>query len=106
MSQQFFIIEARANSNYKRRRRCCEKCDYRATTYEVSKEDFDLIRDIIRKREDKKRRDKFKALAVKQANAKICCNCKHWTNFRCGFEFPDAGGIFAEECSLYERVKD
>lgn len=105
LSQSFYVIEGKSVWNYKRRRRCCEKCGYRATTYEVSKEDFELIREILRKKEEIRKKQREKRAAAKAANQKVCANCVHWKNFECGFEFPDAGGIFAEECSLYERSK-
>lgn len=32
----------------------------------------------------------------------LCTACKHWISGGCGFGFPDAGGDFATDCSLYE----
>jgi hypothetical protein len=37
-----------------------------------------------------------------------CLRCCFWDEGRCSFEFPESGGVFATECSLYllddERV--
>lgn len=33
---------------------------------------------------------------------RISCNqCTYWSKRSCSFDFPDAGGFFAEECSLF-----
>lgn len=34
-----------------------------------------------------------------------CDNCVHMRSYGCGFDFPDAGGSFAAECSMYERER-
>jgi hypothetical protein len=30
-----------------------------------------------------------------------CLRCSFWDEGRCSFEFPEAGGVFAADCSLY-----
>lgn len=106
LAQQLFVREARTVGTYKRRRRVCRKCGHRETTYEISAEDFELIRHIYRQRDEKRKRRLEKLAAQRKANVKVCHDCKHWgASFTCDFEFPDAGGTFAEECSLYERPK-
>ena len=31
-----------------------------------------------------------------------CLNCKHWERGWCTFDFPEAGGAFAEGCSCFD----
>lgn len=44
-------------------------------------------------------RDVFAALGL---NPKGCRSCQHWSQNRCSFEFPEAGGDFSLHCSLYQ----
>jgi len=40
--------------------------------------------------------------ALASSGGVLCDQCKHWEQDACGFGFPDAGGDFATDCSLYE----
>jgi hypothetical protein len=96
----FRVAESRNVNGIKRRRRICgdKDCNHRETTYEISSADYQFLN---------------KARAVERIfsgakNAKsssqvTCDSCVQWKNGGCDFDFPEAGGRFAEECSLYDR---
>ena len=84
-----FIIESRPlPRGGRRRRKRCDRCGHRATTYEISQEEYKALR-------------KGKALPRKTTPSVQCDTCIHWETTSCGFDFPEAGGWFAADCSCY-----
>lgn len=101
------VIESRETKgdSIRRRRRECRECGYRDTTYEVTESFFKLAKenkDIV------SRIRKFVSGSDEQAPEEnvntsdtTCEQCSHMSSYGCAFDFPEAGGSFAEECSLF-----
>ena len=52
--------------------------------------------------EIERRKIRRRVPAAEKELAAVCCNkCTYWHTNSCSFGFPDAGGFFAEECSLF-----
>ena len=101
-------IESRiTNSDVRRRRKECTSCSHRHTVYEVSE---DFYKTAV---ENKNVIDKLiKSLnlslvsgSTHESSNDTCDECVHMLPRGCSFDFPDAGGSFATECSMYERVR-
>jgi hypothetical protein len=97
----FRVIESRNINGVKRRRRACKDlgCGHRETTYEVSSADYQFL---------KKARAVERIFSSGGENAskkQLTCqeSCALWKNGACEFDFPEAGGRFAEECTLFEQ---
>lgn len=98
-------LESRSNKdNSRRRRKECSECKHRFTTHEVSEEFYktaltnkkalDTIMKCLNLNES--------SLINGESDGYDCGDCVHMRSFGCGFEFPDAGGNFANECSMFE----
>lgn len=81
----------------RRVRRMCSNCGHRHTVYEVGKEVLDeLERDAALLKQMRI------LLDVQDRVVSIQCNsCTYWSNDGCTMDFPEAGGEFAGECSVY-----
>lgn len=97
--RSYFVVESRKTNGIQRRRRSCNSCGHKATTYEISSSDYELLR---------KARQVEKIFSDLSGNKDqlTCESCKHWQDGSCDFSFPEAGGAFAEECSLYKPAED
>lgn len=104
--QSCVTIESRINKdNTRRRRKECTECKHRYTAYEVSESFYK--RAIANQRAV----DNFiKSLNLNLTLPKVydftvdtCDNCVYMRSSGCQFDFPDAGGVFAKECSMFER---
>lgn len=90
------VLETRPNASAIRRRKHCEACGQRETTYEISQARFKELEMV----------DRVKKVLM-EGSAKIpeektrCSQCKHWEDNSCDFGFPDAGGFFAADCSTF-----
>jgi hypothetical protein len=99
-------IESRLQKDKTRRRRKeCTHCKARFTYYEVSEEFYKLalrnqklVENIITCLDLNFCTQSSHAVSVDD-----CDNCVHMRSDRCYFDFPDAGGSFASECSMFER---
>jgi hypothetical protein len=104
--QTCITIESRINKdNTRRRRKECTECKHRYTAYEVSEEFYKTA--LVNQRAV----DNF----IKSLNlnltpqlthdfiADTCDDCVYMRSSGCSFDFPDAGGTFAGECSMFER---
>lgn len=97
----FRVIETRNVSGIKRRRRRCgdSACDHRETTYEISSSDYQFLKKA-------RQVEKIFSSGGKIASQKqLTCqdSCSNWANGSCTFDFPEAGGRFAEECTLFDQ---
>ena len=106
--QTAVTLESRSNKDSSRRRRkVCTECNHRYTTYEVSEEFYRAA--VL----NQKAVDNFiKCLNLDRSSAVhddsdvyACDDCVHMRSYGCSFEFPDAGGAFANECSMFELDK-
>ncbi len=103
-------VESRTTRESRRRRLECQSCGSRFTRHEVSEEFFkealanrkavSAFLHCLNLTSDK--------TAVKQApkEVKYCENCAYMRADSCSFDFPEFGGSFADECSMYEEKKD
>lgn len=107
--QSSITAESKPNKDSARRRRkICTECGYRHTTYEVSEEFYRTA--VINQRAV----DNFikclnldrRSSVDDESNTHSCDDCVHMRSSGCSFEFPDAGGAFANECSMFELNKE
>jgi protein-arginine kinase activator protein McsA len=99
------VLESRINKdNTRRRRKVCTECDHRHTVYEVSEEFYKnavlhqrLIDHFIDNLNLEMSPTSQNALSLI-----TCDNCVHMRPSGCSFDFPDAGGSFASDCSMFE----
>lgn len=104
--QTAITLESRSNKDAsRRRRRACTECDHRYTTYEVD-ENFYRTAIINQRAIDKI----IKCLNLDRSSfvnndlvVHDCSDCVHMRSYGCSFDFPDAGGAFANECSMFEH---
>jgi hypothetical protein len=69
-------------------------------TLEVLSERYGVTR---RKIWDIKNHSAYKDVFTQAQDASTCINCAYWDS-GCAFDFPEAGGSFAEECSMFELL--
>lgn len=84
-------MESRVTATARRRRKRCDKCGHRETTYEISQE---LYKSLSKGTP----RPKVPFVPGPQIS---CTRCIHWESSSCGFDFPEAGGYFAGSCSCF-----
>lgn len=104
----FAAQESRKTREATRRRRVCSSCDYRVTTYEVSQSwyrEAQRNREIVSKLEEVMGRSAKGGSSKTKSSKASCSMCSFMTDRGCSFEFPEAGGDFATECSQYDPVK-
>lgn len=106
------IIESRETKtdSIRRRRRACVKCGHKDTTYEVTESFFKTAK------ENKRLLAKIRDFLVcpeapgpkENVNAveATCEQCGHMSSYGCAFDFPEAGGDFAQECSMFAFLSD
>jgi len=94
-------VRSRKTDGAVRIRRKCLKCDHGETTYEITQESlYDYIE------QSKQLNAILRALGVKSTTPSLTCsNCVYWSNESCSMQYPEAGGKFAFECSLFEHNK-
>lgn len=94
-------IESRKTGDARRRRKQCTTCKTRVTTYEVSSEFYS--ESIANKKLIEKVTNLF---GVSKAKPKTCGECEYMISSECSFGFPEAGGEFADECTMFSRIKE
>lgn len=67
-----------------------------ARVYNMTHQSISLIRS------GRAYRDVYAALGLQRDG---CHSCKFWESSQCSFGFPEAGGTFSKECTLYERQR-
>jgi hypothetical protein len=100
----YSVVESRDEGPYVRRRWCCDSCRQRATTYEVSRERYqELIKAAETLNLIRSALGGLLPAGPPASPPALTCqaNCKHWGENGCGFDWPEAGGSFATECSTY-----
>lgn len=99
-------LDCRKSYNASRRRKVCESCGKRYTTYEVDAEFFNSaiknqqILSTIKSVLINETLDE--SLAAPKTTCDLCAN---WEKESCAFDFPEAGGQFASECSMFIQNK-
>lgn len=98
--KKFYVTESRKRTTDPalRFRRRCSICNYTETSYEITAKqmkEYDLLLRLN--------------TAISQVlnppnseSRKSCTSCSYWIDGSCSMQFPEAGGSFARECSLYE----
>jgi len=92
------VIESRKTKYSRRRRKHCDNCGKRQTTHEVSEAFYkDAISNLSIL-------SNVRSLLLKEVTVTkrvTCSECNHWDD-GCAFDFPEAGGAFASECSMFK----
>ena len=98
----FAVIESRPpgknGGHTRRRRRCCSNCNYRETTYEITKsayEEYLQSKRIVSKLTT--------TLKEKVTNKRACYKCIQYYQNRCRLDIPE---LDATECAYYIEEKD
>lgn len=105
----FATQESRKTRDAIRRRRVCPNCDYRVTTYEVAQSwyrEAQQNREIVAKMRAALNSGTEKTLKKSKDSGVSCSICSFMSEKGCFFDFPEAGGGFATECSQYDPVKN
>ena len=92
------VLERRPNRHAIRRRKQCTECGFRETTYEISQEQFKELQVVAKVRQALLGTGRVEAAEPVGVQ---CSSCRHWAGVKCDFGFPEAGGAFAGECSMY-----
>jgi hypothetical protein len=89
------VLESRPNRNAIRRRKHCSSCGHRETTYEIAQAQYKELEVLARLR---------KVLSGNEPApiALLCQDCSNWADRSCSFGFPEAGGRFATDCSVFD----
>lgn len=101
------VLETRLveNGTVRRRRRACTLCEHRYTTYEVDQDFYRKAKDslIVLDRIQSCFSDAPVGGPEKTVKKpqRTCEQCFHMAHYGCAFDFPEAGGSFAEECSMF-----
>ena len=93
------MTEMRPRSNgvpANRMRRRCLNCGHGETTYEITADQMKQFEDLLRL-------DAAVAAYMQVAKPDSCTSCIHWTRHGCSMGIPEAGGNFANDCSLFEN---
>lgn len=98
----FRVTESRAmpGAGHQRRRWLCSSCGHAETTYEVSQQRY-LELSAAAKDMAKIRAMLGASLAAPATETTCEGSCEHWRKGQCGFDWPEAGGPFASECSNF-----
>lgn len=106
------VIESRETrgDSIRRRRRQCGECGYRDTTYEVTESFFKLAKEnknvLSKIRKFVSGSDELPSEEIVNTSEATCEQCSHMAAYGCAFDFPEAGGSFAEECSMFALFSD
>lgn len=98
--KKFYVTESRRRSQDPtlRFRRRCSNCNYAETKYEITAtqmKEYDLLLRL--------NNAISQVLSPTTSEArKNCTSCSYWLDGSCSMQFPESGGSFASECSLYE----
>jgi len=98
---QIEIVESHwtLNKQARRIRRRCRNCFHGYTFFEVQQPLLDELRQL---RLVKASMIKLLGVDAPEApKALTCQQCKFWEGNGCDMDIPEAGGIFAGECSIY-----
>ena len=98
------IIESRKEGGFIRRRKKCGACDERFTTFELTQAQLDELRYLSGVARKLFKFMEEQGVGTPAVSSKTCDICIHMGAFgECSMGFPEAGGNFAEECSLYSK---
>lgn len=79
-----------------RYRRVCSECGHKQTTYEVTSE-------LIEEYKLLQRLNTAISQVLKPEGRESCTSCTYWSHGSCSMQFPEAGGPFARDCSLFTK---
>ena len=108
------VKESRKVFDGVRRRYSCSSCDYAYTTFEVTSDLYDELRNLRSK--INKLQQIFLDIAPPlktsplQAESKVipgkipCDDCVHLLSFGCSFDIPEAQTEDAQGCNLYQAI--
>ena len=76
-------------------RRKCAICAHAETTFEITAKQMEEYSLLLRLNTAISR-------VLNPTTGESCTSCSYWLDGSCSMQFPEAGGSFASECSLYE----
>ena len=91
------VLETRPNRDAIRRRKHCYHCGSREPTYEITQAQYKELEVLARPR-------KVLGSDESASIALLCQDCSNWHDGACSFGFPDAGGRFASDCSVFDAA--
>lgn len=103
----FKTAESRKTADAIRRRLVCSFCGHRETAFEVTQEWYDRAKEnerIVHKLRDALGSDTKRSSDKTKSSGASCLMCRFMSGRGCSFDFPEAGGAFAAECSQYDPV--
>lgn len=107
-SKTFSVIETRSVPDGRRRRYCCDRCDFRQTLFEISKEAYDELIESRRLLRDM--RHLLSASAPKELRTAVehivCYTCDFFDKKGCSFGYPEAGSVNATDCTQFQFKAD
>mgnify|MGYP003630095469 CR=1 FL=1 len=107
-SKTFSVIETRSVPDGQRRRYCCDRCDFRQTLFEISKEAYDELIESRRLLRDM--RHLLSASAPKELRTAVehivCYTCDFFDKKGCSFGYPEAGSVNATGCTQFQFKAD
>ena len=97
-----YIIESKKAQNGQRRRKQCNKCKHRFTTFEIDELEYkQLMRSVALLRKV----SKVLGASSVPAPSNRCTDCMHATDRGCSFEFPEFGTSDADDCMHFSHTK-
>ena len=96
------VLESRKAPHGTRRRKACECCDYRFTTYEVTADFYNEAQQNLLLVSKLYALLSGNALASQPAIIK-CADCSYNQGDTCAFEFPEYGTTDSFDCNHYEH---
>jgi len=104
-NKTFRITEARAREAVVRQRvpamrirRRCLTCGHAETFYEIDAHQMEHFENLQRFEEGV-----LKYMKLDTLKGDACYECIHWDNKGCTMGLPEAGGAFAQDCSLFQK---
>jgi len=79
-------------------RRKCLTCKHAATSYEI---DASQMKHFEKLQKFEEAVLKYMKLDTLEGDA--CYDCIHWDSKGCTMQLPEAGGTFAQDCSLFQK---
>jgi hypothetical protein len=107
-STNVVVLESRFNGSTQRRRRQCSDCTYKFTTYEITDEEYQLLKTRAKKLEEINQAIKviFEPIKDKPKPRQSSCPCNsciYASGSHCSHDYPEYGTMQAVDCNLYTK---
>lgn len=96
------IIECRRTRGITRRRRHCNACGHRFTTYELNQHEYQRLTQAAERIARVEAALGFPTSSTPEAgHTSPCAHCAFATDDRCSFGYPEFGTPEASDCTMY-----